>query len=172
MRHTVQDVRADGCYYSFKPPVCEICKSEFPVTLQPDSGKFSDGIALLSTLPEVKPPFIVLSIPRCSGSDRERPHGERFIFSPGEGSSSVLRIGRSSAAELKVTDVSVSRVHAMINFEDGEFVLFDNDAKFHTLVLPTGPKVLQDNDLSVQVGRTMLSFALLPQLLRTEDAEE
>jgi len=156
----------DGCYYSFKPPGCEICRTEFPVTLHRTdlNPAGAEPVSLLKSLPAVEPPFLVLSIPRGSGEDvRTRPHGERFIFAPGD-SGRTLSMGRSSQAELRVQDVSVSRVHAIIAFHNGAFVLRDNNAKFQTLVLPRGPEQLADQTkepLSVQAGRTVLSFALL-----------
>jgi len=48
-------------------------------------------------------------------------------------------------------------------------VLYDNNARFRTLVLPTGPEPLggrpRAEPLSVQAGRTLLSFALLEDLV-------
>eukprot|EP00927_Polykrikos_kofoidii_P071129 TRINITY_DN67456_c0_g1_i1.p1 TRINITY_DN67456_c0_g1~~TRINITY_DN67456_c0_g1_i1.p1 ORF type:complete len:585 (-),score=83.52 TRINITY_DN67456_c0_g1_i1:90-1844(-) len=151
-------------YISFKPPGCEICMTEFPVTIQaPGSSSPVPLLPKQPMLPKIPPPFIVLSIPKSSGDDRSRPFGERFVFAPGD-SDAVLRIGRAREAELRVSDVTVSRVHATIAAVDGDFMLRDNNAKFQTLVLPRGPNALQDERgkaLSVQAGRTVLSFSLL-----------
>lgn len=84
----------------------------------------------------------------------------------------MLRIGRQRGTELRLNDSSVSRVHALIRYRDGKFVLFDNNARFRTLVLPTGPEPLggrpRAEPLSVQAGRTLLSFALLEDLVESE----
>ena len=51
---------------------------------------------------------------------------------------SVLKkvfIGRGHDAEVRVTDISVSRLHAFIFKKDGLFYLADNKSKFGTLAL-------------------------------------
>jgi len=148
--------------FSFKPPGCEICRTEYPSTFQ--DGPEDEPVPLLTNLPQVKPPFIVLSVPKSSGEDRERPHGERCVFAPGDQQDAVLKIGRQRGAELRLNDTSVSRVHSTIQFREGQFFLNDNNARFRTLVLPTRPEPLhaeRSEPLSVQAGRTLLSFALL-----------
>lgn len=166
VRYSVENrLAAEGAVaYSFKPPGCEICRTEFPSTCQDLTDPDSEPIPLLTNLPLVEPPFIVLSVPKSNGEDRERPHGERCVFAPNGKQDMVLKIGRQRGAELRLNDSSVSRVHATIRFKDGQFLLHDNNARFRTLVLPTGPEPLhgaRQEPLSVQAGRTLLSFALL-----------
>lgn len=150
---------------SFKPPGCEICRAEYPATYRDTTNPTAEPVPLLTNLPLVQPPFIVLAVPKSHGDDRERPHGERCVFAPQGTPDAVLRIGRQRGTELRLNDTSVSRVHAKISFEDGVFVLRDNDARFRTLVLPTRPEPLNSmgrkQPLSVQAGRTLLEFALL-----------
>eukprot|EP00930_Biecheleria_cincta_P037407 TRINITY_DN25674_c0_g1_i1.p1 TRINITY_DN25674_c0_g1~~TRINITY_DN25674_c0_g1_i1.p1 ORF type:complete len:465 (+),score=41.17 TRINITY_DN25674_c0_g1_i1:89-1483(+) len=141
---------------SFKPPGCEICKTEYPAMYQA-KGPDRMSTALLPALPEVEPPFIVLSLPKSQ--DLERPHGERCVFSPG-GTDATLRLGRAREAELLLKDNSVSRIHASISFRRGSFVLMNNNAKFGTTVLPVGPEAVQEEPLSIQAGRTLLRFAM------------
>jgi len=163
MRYSVENrlEQPGALALSFKPPGCEICKTEFPATFQAEDGE--EPVPLLTSLPEVTPPFVVLSVPKGHGEDRERPHGERCVFAPG-GTESVLRIGRQRGTELRLNDSSISRIHATLEFRDGAFLLRDNKARFRTLVLPTGPQLLdgrRPEPLSVQAGRTLLSFAFL-----------
>lgn len=151
---------------SFKPPGCEICRTEYPSAYPDPADPEAELVPLLEQLPKVEPPFIVLTVPKSSGEDRERPHGERCVFAPAGSTEAVLKIGRQRGAELRLNDSSVSRVHATIQFRAGQFVLHDNGARFRTLVLPTGPEPLHGHraePLSVQAGRTLLSFALLQQ---------
>lgn len=44
-------------------------------------------------------------------------------------------MGRGHESDLRINDISVSRLHAMIKFKDGKFLLEDNLSKFGTLVL-------------------------------------
>lgn len=169
LRYTVENRMASeegAVAYSFKPPGCEICRTEYPAAYQETTEEDEEPVpvSLLTNLPLVEPPFIVLSVPKSQGEDRERPHGERCVFAPKGAKDAVLRLGRQRNAELRLNDSSVSRVHATVRFVDGQFVLHDNQARFRTLVLPTGPEPLQGNrsePLSVQAGRTLLSFAML-----------
>ena len=47
-----------------------------------------------------------------------------------------IRIGRGSANELRINDISVSRLHAYIRRDplNGTFYLRDNDSRFGTIV--------------------------------------
>jgi pSer/pThr/pTyr-binding forkhead associated (FHA) protein len=44
-------------------------------------------------------------------------------------------MGRGHESDLRINDISVSRLHAFIKFKDGRFLLEDNTSKFGTLVL-------------------------------------
>ncbi len=72
-----------------------------------------------------------------------------------------IRIGRGHDSDIRVTDISVSRFHALIKKEkDGSFVLEDNNSKFGTLVLMQTPKIkiLENQSLPVQIGRSYFTF--------------
>lgn len=45
-----------------------------------------------------------------------------------------IKLGRSNECEIKITDISVSRTHAIIRKKDGSFYIFDNKSKFGTLI--------------------------------------
>tara|TARA_B110000503_G_scaffold50444_1_gene81694 strand:- start:223 stop:393 length:171 start_codon:yes stop_codon:yes gene_type:complete len=47
--------------------------------------------------------------------------------------------GRGHASDIRISDISVSRLHAYIKFEDGKYILTDNNSKFGTLVLLKKP---------------------------------
>ena len=46
-----------------------------------------------------------------------------------------FKMGRGHESDLRINDISVSRLHALIKFKDGKFLLEDNVSKFGTLVL-------------------------------------
>ena len=74
-----------------------------------------------------------------------------------------LRLGRGHDADLKVGDISVSRVHAMIVLTPNGYVLQDNASKFGTLMLlPPGPHEISPmtGGLSIQVSRTTLGLVV------------
>ena len=68
-----------------------------------------------------------------------------------------LYIGRGHDAHVRVTDISVSRLHAvLIKSVRGYYFLTDNDSKFGTLALVKTPKELNPDERTVlQMGRTV-----------------
>ena len=54
------------------------------------------------------------------------------LLSPQEGEK--IKIGRGDECEVELSDLSISRVHSKISFEEGQFYLEDNDSKYGTLV--------------------------------------
>jgi len=57
-----------------------------------------------------------------------------------------IRVGRGHDADIRVTDISVSRFHARINRDpSGQFFVEDNKSKFGTLIQIRKPIVLQKN---------------------------
>merc|ERR1711916_18687 len=72
-----------------------------------------------------------------------------------------VSIGRGSSTDIRVSDVSLSRVHANIHFEDGEFTIVDNDSKFGTLLqLQREHRLEPGCPLTLQVGCTTPQLAL------------
>lgn len=53
-----------------------------------------------------------------------------------------FKIGRSVDTDMKIADISVSRIHAFIRIIKGQLVLEDNGSKFGTLVKLKGPQKL------------------------------
>jgi pSer/pThr/pTyr-binding forkhead associated (FHA) protein len=45
-----------------------------------------------------------------------------------------IKLGRGHECEIRITDISVSRNHALIKFIDNSFTVFDNKSKFGTLI--------------------------------------
>jgi pSer/pThr/pTyr-binding forkhead associated (FHA) protein len=45
-----------------------------------------------------------------------------------------VRLGRGHDADIRISDISVSRFHALIRYENNQFFLEDNASKFGTLI--------------------------------------
>jgi hypothetical protein len=57
------------------------------------------------------------------------------LVMPGEGKN-LFKLGRGHESDVRVSDISVSRTHAILKYEsDNQFYLEDNLSKFGTLVL-------------------------------------
>lgn len=71
---------------------------------------------------------------------------------------SYVRIGRGNDNDLRLNDISVSRIHAFIKRDpkDGNFFIEDNTSKFGTLVQLQMPIQLSDKMIYYfQAGRTI-----------------
>lgn len=77
--------------------------------------------------------------------------------------SGFIKVGRGHDAQVRVTDISVSRFHALFrkatSTDGGFFVLEDNGSKFGTLVLVRRPVALKKKAVNYfQLGRTLIEF--------------
>lgn len=49
--------------------------------------------------------------------------------------STEIKIGRGHMCDFRIPDISVSRTHSIIKYENENFYVYDNDSKFGTLIL-------------------------------------
>ena len=77
---------------------------------------------------------------------------------PNEG----IKLGRGHDCEIRITDISVSRNHALIKFLNGAFHVFDNKSKFGTLVKDERMEVAVTPEYpqAIQIGRTVVILEL------------
>ena len=70
-------------------------------------------------------------------------------------------MGRGHESDLRINDISVSRLHAMVKYKEGRFLLEDNLSKFGTLVLIKKRTPLNPGfNKAVQIGRTVVNFSV------------
>ena len=85
----------------------------------------------------------------------------KFVAKYDSSNSNFYIKGRGHECDIRISDISVSRLHAIIRFSSGNYYLEDNSAKFGTLVLIKHPIVLDPHfNPAIQIGRTVFSFAL------------
>jgi len=70
-------------------------------------------------------------------------------------------VGRGSSNGIDINDISVSRHHANITFQDGKFKLYDKNSKFGTLAEVKEPLELGMSKLALQCGRTVVILNLI-----------
>lgn len=155
-----------GSYY-YRPLQCELCKCNYPGYLS------HDGITEepLMEVPRTQPPFIVLenAMPLSRGNSASRG---LHVISLAE---KPLMLGRGHESDIRIADVSMSRCHASIRAQGGQFLLQDNESKFGTLVALRRPFMLEaSKPLCLQVGRTVLSLCVSspPARLPIDESEE
>ena len=66
-------------------------------------------------------------------------------------------LGRGHESDVRISDISVSRSHAKISFKNKKFILEDTGSKFGTLVLAKDSVDISENQVILQIGRTLIS---------------
>lgn len=116
--------------YTWKQFECEICKKPYPYVFK-SNGLSYRLIDVEADIPRDKNYLLLESLTFEKNSSRMvhliMPDAEKKIF----------KLGRGHESDVRVSDISVSRCHALVkyNAENGRFYLEDNLSKFGTLVL-------------------------------------
>lgn len=67
-----------------------------------------------------------------------------------------FRLGRGHEADLRVTDISVSRLHAVLSCKSNGYYIEDSTSKFGTLALTTQAELDPTTVMALQIGRTVI----------------
>lgn len=98
--------------YFWKSLDCELCMTEYPQTINHKGTKFD-----LMEIQKPECPYVVLeSVMR----DRNSRIGLYIISMNNKNN---IRLGRGHDSDIRISDISVSRFHALIQFEDNAFYL-------------------------------------------------
>ena len=79
-----------------------------------------------------------------------------------------LKVGRGHQCEMRVNDISVSRIHAEIRFENNKFYLKDLKSKFGTLVKFKEEFNIKEK-VRLQYGRLCMDFRLKTEPPKQEE---
>ena len=152
--------------YSWRTFHCELCKSRFKQKIiNPiDRSKHVNLIDLFRP----KQNFIILEsyIADYGGTllkkqDSVSWQRDIHVLNFDDSRFDSVRIGRGSMNELRVSDISVSRLHAFIQRDplNGTFYLRDNESRFGTIVKIQRPLKLQaDFEYLIQRGRSIFEI--------------
>ena len=146
--------------YSFKSLECEICKSKIPEQVE-YRGKF---ISLLE-FKDIEPPYLVLqTMNQYNPQNRNLEYNVIFVMS--FKLKNFLIIGRANNSDIRLSDISVSRNHSVISYDNGEFFIDDIGSKFDTLLLiQNNILFLPYKEISIQTGKSHLVFYLIRTFL-------
>ena len=144
--------------YTWKQFECEICKKPYPYVFR------SNGVSyrLVDVEPDIPVDrnFLLLESLTFEKNSSRMVH---LIMRDME--KKIFKLGRGHESDIRVSDISVSRCHALIKYseENGNFYLEDNLSKFGTLVLAKGSIDLEpEMTKAVQIGRSVISFTVKP----------
>src|SRR4051812_35025264 len=73
-----------------------------------------------------------------------------------------IRVGRGHDSHVRITDISVSRCHALIKKSSrGDYILEDNNSKFGTLIQIRKPYMLTKLGTNyIQLGRSIIELSI------------
>ena len=83
----------------------------------------------------------------------------KFIYIINLSKDKKIKVGRGHESNILLSDISVSRVHCLLNVENDSIYLEDNNSKYGTLVLIQTQKInLAENIfLNLQIGRSFIN---------------
>lgn len=67
-----------------------------------------------------------------------------------------IKLGRGHECDIRMSDISVSRVHAEMAYKNNKFYIFDNSSKFGTLVKIKNHYPISNERCAIQIGRTVV----------------
>jgi hypothetical protein len=139
---------------------CELCKVTYPTVVDcPTANGLVESVDLYE-LPKPNSPFVILESNIRVPPSQQSSTGVLFqkglhIMSLSRSRLSV-NVGRGHEADVRISDISVSRCHAHIRLTGDRIVLEDKGSKFGTLIAVNRPIRLDPGvPVSVQSGRTI-----------------
>jgi hypothetical protein len=136
--------------HSLKNFECEICKVNIPERI-----KFRNEI--LSLVEYQKPDSNYVILESISREKRDN----RYIYIIHMKNKHIVRLGRSNDSDIRLSDISVSRNHAILTLSKGNFYLQDSSSKFGTSVqLQNEIFVIPGKPLAIQCSKLFLMFFL------------
>jgi hypothetical protein len=143
------------CYY-WKRLICEVCKVSLPDLVDIDGTK--------QELVPIKRPnglYILLERVFYDKSKENADSAKMMVLLNIVNENQQIKLGRGHECDLRENDISVSRLHAFIKYEDGHFTIVDNNSKFGTLVLlRKNFNIERKKKIALQLGRTVTTFCI------------
>ena len=154
----IKKTETESCkVFTFKTLDCEICKMVFPEKIRIKNSIFS-----IIDFEKPDKDYIILD-----GLIKETPE-EKSIFIVHFKNKKEIKIGRATDANIRLSDISVSRAHAVISQYNESFYLHDTNSKFGTLI-SAGNKfcVLYNKPFSIQKGNILFEFLMKKTICAT-----
>ena len=141
--------------YNIKSFNCEICKTPYPFKFKLNG--IEKPFELISLEKPLESDYIILeSLNQMKENCNIK--SIHVIQLTGE----ELTIGRGHESDVRINDISVSRKHAILKYnEDGTLLLRDLKSKFGTLILIKKPLKIKEKKIHLQIGRTYIEGWLM-----------
>ena len=142
--------------YNIKSFNCEICKTPYPFKFKLNG--IEKPFELIDLEKPVNSDYIVLeSLNQMKENCNIK--SIHVIQLTGE----ELTVGRGHESDVRINDISVSRSHAKLKYNnsDGTLLLRDLKSKFGTLILIKKPLQIKEKKIHLQIGRTYIEAWLM-----------
>lgn len=128
---------------------CELCKTPYPQHFEVDNKRYD-----VVSIDRPDSAYIIMDL---LSKDKNLTRGVHLVKMEGKNN---IRLGRGHDSDIRITDISVSRCHAIIKLDRGNFYIEDNNSKFGTLFHMSKPLPINGdfNNISVQIGRTVVTL--------------
>jgi len=139
---------------------CEICKAPYPFQF-----KLAESDNKIYELIDIKRPKCNYIIMESLDQIKEN-NNNKYIYVIKIINEEDITIGRGIEADIKINDISVSRLHSKLNFNfaNKSLLITDLRSKFGTLVLIQNSFELKEKDsLIIQSGRTLMKAEVTPK---------
>jgi hypothetical protein len=145
--------------YNIKCFNCEICKTPYPMKIQiKGNSKIYNLIDI--DIPNNNDYVIFESLNQIKDNSNIKTihvitlNTNKFV------------IGRGHDSDIRVNDISVSRAHALLSYDNKEktLMLQDLKSKFGTLVLIKHPLRMLAKPLTLQIGRTLIECQIMEEV--------
>jgi len=139
--------------------ICELCKSNYTCIFifflkSLVSSQQILQIIFNDLICEAKNIVFLIRIP-----DEKFQNLQIFFWDFSDIKNTEILIGRKKECQIKLKDLTISRIHAKIISENNFIKIIDNKSKFGTLLYRHNPIVLQENSkIELQIGRTLLKI--------------
>jgi hypothetical protein len=147
---TVKEItKKMGISYIVKSYNCEICKEPYPIQIKHGNTQYN---LLTYSIPENQNYVILESL--NSIKENQYPLSIHVLMFTEDDS---FLLGRGHDSDVRISDISVSRIHSKIYLKDNQFMLEDCGSKFGSLVLAKDPVEVEESTKILQIGRTLLA---------------
>ena len=99
----------------------------------------------------------IFDLSKCDGNLKPGPEKDPKTGAPIYPPQNEFKIGRSVESDMKIADISVSRVHSYIRFEGKDLIIEDNGSKFGTMIKVNKPHKLLDINDSINPKPAMVN---------------
>ena len=132
-------VQMEAVIYLLHRLQCELCESLLPQKITIGNRGYSFDV-----IQRPNCPYLIMQ--STSRDKKDKKSGKAVYVMQFQGDEPIKMVffttqqqGRGHQCDIRISDISVSRLHAYIKYEDGNFVIVDNNSKFGTLVKLSKP---------------------------------